>query len=523
MRTKRSNRNLIALWVALGAVACGESGGGPASDAAAAGGTTPDASPNTDAASGGAATADATSAPEVDVGAAPEADASLPPDAGPQASAECLEACSHVVGCFTQTEPQVCACAGSTDPGAIQDACLSQCNALLVSTVGRTATCPDLAATMSTAYPALRPYCGLDGECPEPPPPHFGGPAPADLDPACVAFADRVVQCTTEACPGLADYTDGFARQMWEYCRVLVQDPLFDTAEPKTLEAIRAVAELPCEAPEVQELVLRRITADRQFAVGPHLAEFCAHGPLAPEETCRAACERWAECASSDPEQCEFGCVVDAMNSAHMACAASTSSCDELPQCDSSTGVDRETPTLLANFPADDCRNSNIMPAPGEEGHLVATRLTPPSYPWRVDAIQYANLANVNSQSNCSTAFDERVEVSVMDADVPAAEPMPVAVIPVEGVDLPLDTVRMVEVQLPEPIVLQAGQHLLVGVSLSGTFPDVSCVLGCRWRVAQPNRFFWSNAVSAPYDWAELSRFGITNEYWMFAVGAPVE
>ena len=88
MRTKRSNRNLIALWVALGAVACGESGGGPASDAAAAGGTTPDASPNTDAASGGAATADATSAPEVDVGAAPEADASLPPDAGPQASAE---------------------------------------------------------------------------------------------------------------------------------------------------------------------------------------------------------------------------------------------------------------------------------------------------------------------------------------------------------------------------------------------------------------------------------------------------
>lgn len=521
MRTKRSNRNLIALWMALGAVACGESGGGAASDAAAAGGTTPDASPNADAASGGAATADATSAPEVDVGAAPEADAGLPPDAAPQASAECLDACSRVVGCFTQTEPQVCACAGSSDPSAIQDACLSQCNALLVSTVGRTATCPDLAATMSTAYPALRPYCGLDGECQ----PHFGGPPPADVDPACVAFADRVVQCTTEACPGLADYTAGFARLMWGYCANALTDPFFqdNTAEPATPEAIRAVAELPCEAPEVQALVARCITADRQFAVSPHLAEFCAHGPLAPEETCRAACDRWAECESIDPELCRFGCAVNAMVSRTTTCAAKLSSCDELPQCDQTTAVDRETPTLLANFPADDCRNSNIMPAPGEEGHQVATRLTPPSYPWRVDAIQYANVANVNSETTCSTAFDERVEVSVMDADVPVAEPMPVAVIPVEGVDLPLDTVRMVEVQLPEPIVLQAGQHLLVGVSLSGTFPDVSCVLGCRWRAAQPNRFFWSNAVSAPYDWAELSRFGITNEYWMFAVGAPVE
>lgn len=509
MSLARSLRGPFPVWALFALGACGSDGADAGPDPVVDAAVTPDAAPPPDAAPGGEMPPDASPPPE------PDPDAGPPPDAGSPYSPECIETCDHVAECFTQQEPMVCACAGSSDPTEVRDACLSQCNALFVSTLGRTPECEVLAESVRSTYPDLFGYCTPSGACP-------GGET--DVPAACVAFGDRLSQCTVEACPALEAYSEAYQLHLQAYCKLLVTGQVAIPVEPTSLTGIAALAEQPCEAPDMQEAVARRLGADRQFSVAGHLAEFCATGPLASEETCQRACQHWIGCGSDIlPERCAYLCLADAGNSPSILCGAEIGSCDELAACDFRTGLDRQDKTLLANLPSGDCRDAFITPAPGEEGHQLATRLTPPSYPWRVDAIQYANIAFTDDAVTCSTEFDERVEVSVMEDEVPLADPMPVAVIPVEGMGLPSETVRFVEVPLPEPIVLQAGQHLLVGVTLTGRFPQVSCVLGCGWRAAGPNRFFWSNAVSPPYSWAELSSFNITAEEWMFAVGEPVE
>jgi hypothetical protein len=452
-----------------------------------------------------------------------DADAALPPDAAPPPPDFCMAACDRVTTCFTQPEPQLCTCAADLDTGTLHEACLGQCNQFFAQRVESANTCERVVAAMNEFYPLLGVYCGADGHCPAPPPPHFGGEPPAELPPVCVAFTDRMTQCITEACPALEVYQDPFARDLWYSCSSALTGQIpFPYVDAVEAEAFERRALQGCDAPGLEFLVDRRIQADRQLHSPQLLAHFCAEGPLVPEEECRAACDLWTQCNLDwDMLACMYWCSAEAANTATIMCATTAVDCDTLTGC--FAPISKADPGVLANYPGGECYQSEILPAPGEEGMLVATRLTPPSYPWRVETVQYTAAAFQAIDYTCSTAFDARVEVSVIDGETPPAAPELLAVIPVEGLELPPDTMRFVDLPLPEPIVLREGQHLLVAISEGGTFPEIACVVGCRARVAEPNRFFWSNATESPYTWATLDSFDITNEYMIFATGAPGE
>lgn len=357
------------------------------------------------------------------------------------------------------------------DTGTLHEACLGQCNQFFAQHVESANTCERVVAAMNEFYPLLGVYCGADGHCPAPPPPHFGGEPPAELPPVCVAFTDRMTQCITEACPALEVYQDPFARDLWYSCSSALTGQIpFPYVDAVEAEAFERLALQGCDAPDLKFLVDRRIQADRQLHSPQLLAHFCAEGPLVPEEECRAACDLWTQCNPDwDMLACMYWCSAEAANTATIMCATTAVDCDTLTGC--FAPISKADPGVLANYPGGECYQSEILPAPGEEGMLVATRLTPPNYPWRVETVQYTAAAFQAIDYTCSTAFDARVEVSVIDGETPPAAPELLAVIPVEGLELPPDTMRFVDLPLPEPIVLREGQHLLVATARAGRSP----------------------------------------------------
>jgi hypothetical protein len=499
------------------ASACGSTDGagqgtadaGMALDAAAGGGPgrTDAADPVDAAVVADAVPADATPSPD--------------PDAGP--AADCASACARVAECFTQQEPAVCACAATNDAEGIRRLCEATCTPFLASLVTDQSSCASLARIASGQSAMLRTYCeGSDEVCPPPPPPHHGGATPPGMPPACVAYADRLTACIAERCPAIEPLADGLAVDLRVRCQgAAASGTGFPFDDAATLADFERLSLLLCDSDEMKVMVARRVEAERQNYSPEFLATFCAGGPLVPPGECEAGCAARAACFDNfSAQRCEFACEANALVADAQACANRLEDCADPAPCQQRPLA---RPDLLANYPAVECYDAELSPDVGEEGMLGATRLTPPSYPWRVTAVRYTAAAMPEGDYRCSTAPDARVEVSVTEGDAPAASPTPVAVMPVEGLDLPDGTLRFVDVPLPEPVVLRDGQHLVVAVSLGGALPEVGCIAGCQNRRAEPGRFFWSNAVQAPYDWADLESFGITAEYAIFAVGAPGE
>ncbi len=496
--------------------ACGSSGSAGQTDAAGgAGGVLTDAAapvadvgPDAQGGAGGIAALPDAALPD----AAP-ADGRVPPSG-------CASACDRLVECYTLPDPPVCACAATAQPDAIRSACLANCNALLSSTIARAGTCEEMVGLVDSASPALARSCGVNGVCPH------GGSPPPTLDPACVAYGDRLTQCISESCPSIVPLADGLETYLWMDCSFILANMIpVPFADAATAEDFAALAALPCDEPKMQALVAQRVQPDRQNLSHELLGEFCTDGPVVSPEVCAAACANHDQC--TDMALCKYYCEADQFESAAILCYTQTP-CDP----DHATNdanwracmlAPRHEPGVLANFPAVDCYTQQVAPAPGEEGQLVASRLTPPSYPWRVDRVQYTNTAELLPEFHCTTAPAAHVEISVVDANVPSNNPVPLAVLPVEGIELPDGSLRFVDLALPEPVTLTEGQSLVVAISLEGAFPDVACVSGCNLRTTEPDRFFWSGTTQAPYHWATLDSFGIPNEYSIFATGAAVE
>lgn len=181
------------------------------------------------------------------------------------------------------------------------------------------------------------------------------------------------------------------------------------------------------------------------------------------------------------------------------------------------TGSGGGSGTVLTNNDAT-CEDKSIGPAAGEEHHLAAARLTPPSYPFVVTAVRYVLDAQTG---NCDAGLAHTVDVFVDTAVAPPATPSVLRHFDNAMIAKPTQD-RVVTLDLDPPVTLQSGEHLFIAVSMAGTFPDdILCVGTCAGPAYQEDRNYWSNADAPPYPWQTLGSFGLPQNYKLDAIGQP--
>jgi hypothetical protein len=194
---------------------------------------------------------------------------------------------------------------------------------------------------------------------------------------------------------------------------------------------------------------------------------------------------------------------------------------------DTDTDVDTAPPTDTAVGPlvltwqlrnADaDCDPLSFLvvaPSNGENGHLATAALTPPGTPFTVDRVGFT----LRADGNCNAGTSFRVDVWVESSSTPAASPaiLESIVVPMSN---PAGSWQDFDLPLSAPIVLQAGDFLLVGVEmLYAGGNDHSCIQMCGEDVV-PLSNWWSSAAAAPYPWADLASFGLDGDLSITASG----
>lgn len=215
------------------------------------------------------------------------------------------------------------------------------------------------------------------------------------------------------------------------------------------------------------------------------------------------------------------------------------------------------------------CARAALVSAalPAEAGHWVAGRITPPSYPFRVEKVTYGLGGGPLASAKCRLDIPHRVRGYVVSGQTtladggttvrrPPAEPTDAGLIAFEvaggntadaGELLGADggvRGRTVTVSLPQPIVLQAGQSLFISLEIAGrneVFPDGGgaladggmppntclCMDACRasfdgGSAPRAGVDYWSNAAAEPYAWADMvSDFGFPSLFTLRVVGTP--
>lgn len=160
----------------------------------------------------------------------------------------------------------------------------------------------------------------------------------------------------------------------------------------------------------------------------------------------------------------------------------------------------------------DDGDHGLVEPSPGEEGHHAAARLTPPSWPFTVEAVGY----HLGSQGACANGLAHSVGIFV-GSDTPAAAPQLAETFMVSAAP-PVGGWKLRRLVLPEPIELAEGEHLYVSIEMAGDAQGHLCVGMCNLGDTA-GAAWWSNAVDEPFSWAELSDFGIDGDLMVMAFG----
>lgn len=179
---------------------------------------------------------------------------------------------------------------------------------------------------------------------------------------------------------------------------------------------------------------------------------------------------------------------------------------------------------MLQNTPAECKVPESIAPIlPDEAGHLAATTLTPPSYPFEVTAVAY-DLLGTAAAGACNSTLAHRVDVFVIAGNEPPADPDDaVSMVSFDVAADPAATEsRLVEVELDESIVLEEGQSLVVAVQMAGDAELATsvCLQACRDTGGVADLDWWSNAAASPYAWADMvGDFGFISNFMTRAQG----
>ena len=220
----------------------------------------------------------------------------------------------------------------------------------------------------------------------------------------------------------------------------------------------------------------------------------CGNGTIEPSEDCEPGDLQGETCATQGFTGGDLDCDPS-------ACSWDYSTCyDELDNAPTCT-----TP-------------GQIAPGPGEEGHWMVARLTPPSWPWTVDSVHYTTLYQAGQ--SCSPELVHFAEVWAATGTTPDASPTVH-----EQYAAPLGTSffasRDIDFVLNTPLTLQQDEHLFVSIQTVGFFPYVNCIQTCEIPAGTADRNWWSYAFLPPYNWDQLANIGIDATIDVTARGRP--
>ena len=169
---------------------------------------------------------------------------------------------------------------------------------------------------------------------------------------------------------------------------------------------------------------------------------------------------------------------------------------------------------------SDPTKQADMAPVlPDEIGDPAATRITPPSYPFKVESISYQL---TGMEAMCGTNIAHSVTVyAAPTANTPPGTPTDAQTIQIPATSTDQRT-EVVTATLPTPIVLQQGQDLFVAVAMDANAAQTVsiCLDGCGIK-ADDNRTFWSEQKQAPFTWATMYSYGIAMDYAIWAQGEP--
>ncbi len=150
----------------------------------------------------------------------------------------------------------------------------------------------------------------------------------------------------------------------------------------------------------------------------------------------------------------------------------------------------------------------------GEDGHLAASRLTPPGAPFTVESVSWT----LRNAADCNASAAYRVDVWVESSATPSATPVVIESIAFPA-SAPVRSWETMTARLTTPITLNAGESLMVGVEmLYAGAGDHSCIQMCN-DATVPDTSFWSNSDTTPYAWVPLTDFGLDGNLTISASG----
>lgn len=158
---------------------------------------------------------------------------------------------------------------------------------------------------------------------------------------------------------------------------------------------------------------------------------------------------------------------------------------------------------------------TQLQPFDSEIGDLATARLTPYSWPFHVEEVQYVLIQDMVTD-DCRAGIAHDVLLFVSDGDNPGDPPELVETIHVPAVVVEPYAPLLVTLELDESIELDDDESLFVAVQMNGT-PGTGrmCIMACGDDFDEGTNT-WSPDGSAPggeYDWVPLEDYDIYRDY----------
>jgi hypothetical protein len=171
----------------------------------------------------------------------------------------------------------------------------------------------------------------------------------------------------------------------------------------------------------------------------------------------------------------------------------------------------------VRNVPAD-CYREAISSGPGEDGHWIAARLTPPSASFDLHGVRYEIYQGTRPRAAaCDASIAHRAAV-FLGGDVPTATPKFLRMFDIPTGSAPATDRRVIELRLPSPETVNAPMKVYVAVQYGGSYPNTNCVVTCD-SAGTTDRTWWSNAASPPFRWETLASFGFQRDLAALLIG----
>jgi|SRR5579862_1048596 len=155
---------------------------------------------------------------------------------------------------------------------------------------------------------------------------------------------------------------------------------------------------------------------------------------------------------------------------------------------------------------------------PNELGDPAIARITPPTYPFVVEAIAY-QLRGGKTWCGTNIAHAVTVYAAPGGGSPPATPPVDAQRITVAATASSIDALVVTE-PLTAPITLTTGQDLFIALEMDANADKSQsvCIDSCP-ITADDQRSFWSEQTSPPFTYATLTADGIKADYAIWATG----